>query len=191
MTEVDLGLCNDLRFLNEDTFNCCYELKKVIFSKNLVEIKERCFLETGLYEIVFPSTLKFIRSNAFFGNNNLEKIDLKNVKEIEDLCFCNCNNLKEVVLPETLEQIGEKLFSKCYNLKKVNVDSNVLLPENSFDRTSHNITLLIDANKKKEYEKIFEERQNIVLQTKSIDYYLDKNKSFKEINNYYKEISER
>ena len=105
--------------------------------------------------------------------------------------YYNYNNLKEAVLPETLEQIGEKLFSKCYNLKKVNVDSSVLLPENSFDRTSRNITLLIDVNKKKEYEKIFKEKQNIVLQAKSIDYYLDKNKSFKEINNYYKEISER
>lgn len=187
LTKVDLSLCDNLKFLNEDIFNDCYNLKKVMLPKNLIEIKENCFSETGLYEITFPPTLKFIRSNAFFGNNNLEKIDLKNVKEIGHLCFSNCSNLKEAVLPETLEQIGEKLFSKCYNLKKVNVGGNVLLPENSFDGTARNITLLIDASKKKEYEKIFKEKQNITLQTKSIDYYLDKNKSFKEINSAFKD----
>ncbi len=187
LTEANLSLCDDLRFLYEDAFSDCYNLEKVFLPKNLIEIKERCFMETELCEITFPPTLKFIRSGAFFGNSNLEKIDLKNVKEIDSLCFSDCTNLKEVNLPETLEQIGEKLFSKCYSLKKVNIDGNVLLPENSFDGIAHNIMILIDANKKNKYEEIFKEKQNIVLQTKSIDYYLDKNKSFKEINSAFKD----
>ena len=50
-----------------------------------------------MFEVIFPTTLKFIGYQA----------------------FRDCDDLKKVILPEGLEEIDEEAFSFCRCLKEV------------------------------------------------------------------------
>lgn len=73
--------------------------------------------------IVFPTTLKTLKTNAFDGCSGLEKIDLSNTQigAIGNYSFRNCSNLAEVKAPDTLKSIGEAGFANCKNLLKIDL----------------------------------------------------------------------
>ena len=48
----------------------------------------------------------------------------KELKIIEEYAFSNCTNLKQLILPNTLESIGLRAFMNCRYLK-----NNVEIPE--------------------------------------------------------------
>lgn len=82
--------------------------------------KEAC---TKIKSIVFPTTLKTLKTNAFDGCNGLEKIDLSNtqIEAIGNYSFRNCSNLAEVKAPNTLKSIGAASFANCKNLLKIDL----------------------------------------------------------------------
>ena len=95
-------------------------VKKIIISEGITSIGENAFREyNNLYsftEVVLPDTLVSIKSGAFFANRELESINFpEGLKEIADNSFGFCG-LKTVVLPSTIEKIGDSAFAmleKC------------------------------------------------------------------------------
>lgn len=73
--------------------------------------------------IVFPTTLKTLKTNAFDGCSGLEKIDLSNTQigAIGNYSFRNCSNLAEVKAPDTLKSIGAASFANCKKLLKIDL----------------------------------------------------------------------
>ncbi|MDE6738355.1 MAG: leucine-rich repeat domain-containing protein, partial [Lachnospiraceae bacterium] len=58
-----------------------------------------------------PSTVVKIKPYAFWGDYNLEKVNISsNVKEISAYAFSNCKNLKEVNIPYSVKNIDMKAF---------------------------------------------------------------------------------
>jgi hypothetical protein len=82
--------------------------------------KEAC---AKIKSIVFPTTLKTLKTNAFDGCSGLEKIDLSNTQigAIGNYSFRNCSNLAEVKAPDTLKSIGAASFANCKNLLKIDL----------------------------------------------------------------------
>lgn len=82
--------------------------------------KEAC---AKIKSIVFPTTLKTLKTNAFDGCSGLEKIDLSNTQigAIGNYSFRNCSNLAEVKAPDTLKSIGAASFANCKNLLKIDI----------------------------------------------------------------------
>ena len=88
----------------------------------------------------------------FWNSNNIKKIVIENQPETEgfksigNTTFCAMTQVKEVVLPETMEKIGSAAFHYCLSLEKINLPdsltniawaafndtsiSNFILPEN-------------------------------------------------------------
>ncbi|ELP93740.1 hypothetical protein EIN_321630 [Entamoeba invadens IP1] len=54
-----------------------------------------------------------------FANDYIKNLNLGNIKEIDEYCFGSA--LEEVTIPTTLTKIGHKLFTKCNNLRKVDL----------------------------------------------------------------------
>lgn len=70
-----------------------------------------------------------------FADSTLEIVDLfDSVTNIEAGAFRNCINMKELILPESVEVIGESAFAGCSGLERVSIlcDPSVI-PEGAFE----------------------------------------------------------
>ena len=101
-------------------------LKKVIFEDGIVTIPSGILNNTGLEEIVLPSSVKTIGSYAFSNNKSLEKIYLLDgVRQIEEGAFSGNSKLSVVELPETLTEISSYVFSDTPSLTHINLPSGI------------------------------------------------------------------
>ena len=82
-----------------------------------------------------PSTVKEIKSNAFWGCKKLEKVYFgSNVKIIPDYAFTGCTSLKKVSFPYSLRTIGMKAFADCIHLGVTEIPMSVSnIHETAFD----------------------------------------------------------
>ena len=66
-----------------------------------------------------------IAASAFY-NSKIQKVTVgKNVKEIGQSAFQNCQKLETVSLPEGLQTIGMSAFNSCRALKSINIPSTI------------------------------------------------------------------
>lgn len=122
-------------------------MKSVYISEGVKVIEGEAFKESGIETIHFPDTLKEIKELAFYRTNltnvelpslevlgakvflksKIQKIDMKKslIKRIVLGCFEGCKNLKEVILPESLDVIGGNAFRNTASLKSIVIPKNV------------------------------------------------------------------
>ena len=75
---------------------------------------------------IFLKDTEIISSAAFWGCDNLEKIQFGSQLRIIDYrAFANCKALKELVFPRTLTHIKQKAFEGCSSLEKINLSMGV------------------------------------------------------------------
>ncbi len=79
--------------------------------------------DSGTYEI--PGGFEKISDSAFFNSSLKEIIVPDSVKEIGDSAFFQCRNLESVRLPDGLQALEDTLFSNCTGLKNVNIPDSV------------------------------------------------------------------
>lgn len=73
-----------------------------------------------------PSTVEKIKPYAFWGDYNLEKVNISsNAKEISAYAFSNCKNLKEVGIPYSVKNIDMKAFEDCIRLREIEIPPSV------------------------------------------------------------------
>lgn len=119
------------------------EFDNVYISKNVEDIPDYCFKECKIKSIDFsniniigkeafdiveftntnlelPESVTIIEDSAFRGSN-ISKIKLpKTMVRLGSGPFWGCENLTEVVMPESLEIIPEEAFAECRSLKTIN-----------------------------------------------------------------------
>lgn len=84
-------------------------------------------------EIIIPSEIQIIGTNAFAKNCNIEKVIIpEGVTTIEDWAFYGCNSLQSVHLPNSITHIGEGAFEDCFNLNKINVPEHADVGSSAF-----------------------------------------------------------
>ncbi len=75
---------------------------------------------------VMPSTVSKIKPYAFWGDYNLESVEIgSNVKEIPAYAFSNCKNLKDVYIPYSVKNIDMKAFEDCVRLRRIEIPLSV------------------------------------------------------------------
>ncbi len=73
-----------------------------------------------------PSTVGTISTYAFWGNKNLQSVDISgNVNEISAYAFSNCCNLKLVNIPYSVRTISLKAFEDCVRLRNITIPISV------------------------------------------------------------------
>ena len=77
-------------------------------------------------EVPEEYTLTAISAGAFMGNENLKKVIIPDsVLTVGDAAFQGCTALEEVVLPKGLEKISDRLFYGCEKLEKLEIPETV------------------------------------------------------------------
>lgn len=108
-------------YLGDDT------ITKVIIPEGVTTIEAYAFANlTALEEVVLPTTLTRIGRGAFYNCTNLKKINLQNVKFINEKAFYNCaiEDMEDVVSMDSMVAISNYAFQNC----KFNY---IILPEST------------------------------------------------------------
>ena len=113
---------DNCKYIGFGAFKYCYNLKTIQIPNNVEAIETYSFSSCrNLEEIFFNRNLKEIFPGAFDSCENLKTIDLSNTSlvSIGEEAFCSCSNLMEVILPNSLINLNDKLFRNCNLLTEV------------------------------------------------------------------------
>lgn len=91
-----------LQVIGQSTFYGCPKLKRIVMPSSLKKICDSAFCLSSLEYIRLNEGLEVIEDSAFFHTKLKEIIIPDSVKDIGMWAFGNCNNLKKVTLPSKL-----------------------------------------------------------------------------------------
>lgn len=98
----------------------------VLYNKDKTELIAYTSANADVTEFTVPSTVKTIKSYAFYSAGYLTDIILsENLEIIEDGAFCGCSSLININIPDKVTSFGEKSFNGCVNLTEITISSCV------------------------------------------------------------------
>lgn len=115
--------------------------------------------------LTIPNSVKILEDKAFYRCDNLRKVILSNsVTSMGSLCFGYCSSLTEMNLPNSLQSIGE-LFAAEANLKEVIIPASVTsIGERAFIGCDNLSKIVVDTNNET-YNSF--DNCNAIIETKS------------------------
>ncbi len=134
----------NVMYIGEEAFKDNDNIKKLIISSSVVDIRARAFLNcTALEEVYFVSEdaklpadadIAMIYENAFEGCVNLKKIDFSNAKTVTvaQNCFAGCTNLTTVVDMQKIGTMHHRAFANT-GLTEVHLSGLHMSGEYVFD----------------------------------------------------------
>ena len=119
----------------------CWQINTVKLPLTLETIRGEAFENSGIKDIILPSSLKnIVDGNNFRNCDSLRQISIpggeNGVTSLPSWCFAYCDSLHKVVLPNHLATMGERCFFYC---DLYDIDIPGTLKEVSYDGFSHNL----------------------------------------------------
>lgn len=106
-------------------FSLCYKLHNIDLS-NIKDIDEHAFEECNRLTQVDASNVETIGDYAFSNCYNFTGIKLSNkLDAINRGVFAYCEQLKEIFLPDSINDIASRAFEECTSLEKVRFSKNI------------------------------------------------------------------
>ena len=100
-------------------------LKKVVLPDSLESLDVLFQGYEKLENINIPSKISEIKHGQFNGCTNLEFIELnEGLKKVDGYAFMR-SGLKDIVLPSTVREIGDRAYAECHNLTNVTIPNSV------------------------------------------------------------------
>ena len=139
----------NVMYIAEEAFEDNDTMKTVVIPKTVTEISARAFLNcTALEKVYFIditedgaapvddlAALNLIRENAFQGCENLQELNLTNVKVITvgAYAFADCAKLSKIVYMEKIGIADRYAFKGCTALSNINITGLHTASENIFE----------------------------------------------------------
>lgn len=116
---VTVQLPDSVTEIGKEAFKQCSSLNTIEFPKNLTTIDDKTFNGTGLTEITLPKSLTTC-GDFIFMDSALSKVTFESgtVKIPDNACEF-AGELKTVVIPSTVKEIGNGAFAGCSKLSGV------------------------------------------------------------------------
>ena len=106
-------------------------------SSNLAYMGDSAFSSCELSKIYFPATIRKIGTSAFYGCDSLETVQFAedcSIISIGTGAFQFCMALKNIKIPESVQNIGDYAFYQCNQLEELVLSTNVdFIGESSFE----------------------------------------------------------
>lgn len=119
-----LNTDDDLFYIDDVLFGYGVGRSKKNVSVNIKEgtrlIADCAFIrDKGIYDVTFPSTLRYIGEGAFEECIGITDINIPDAVEIGSCAFWGCSNITDISLADTIETIGAGAFYNCVSLTEI------------------------------------------------------------------------
>lgn len=122
-----IAICKEAFFsyrVGQTTHFSGHEIKHILFPETLRYIDSDAFYycdQLITLDFHLSTQLEFISGSAFKGCKSLTSVDLSgtNLKYMGGQVFKNCESLKTVSLPGSIEDVGSGLFEGCSKLEAI------------------------------------------------------------------------
>ncbi|MDO4503236.1 MAG: leucine-rich repeat protein [Coriobacteriia bacterium] len=142
-TSLDLSACDQLKSYTIKS-DCLKKIKlKNAYGNGLKDCK-------GLQSVTLVSADEtMIEDYAFKGCTSLTQLDLvnSNVTVIMLGAFMECTSLETVYLPASVENVADKAFYGCSNLKNVLIQDKPTIESGAFDGCHEDLTFYVKRDK--------------------------------------------
>lgn len=155
VTKIPSGIfegCCSLKTINapnvdtvcEQAFYDCKNLEVFDFSK-LQTLGHMAFAYTGIRKAVFSDRLVNLGTAIFSSCNNLQTVDMKacKIREVPCQCFCFCNELKDIQLPQDITAFNSSCFLRA-KINKLVINAGTYVDNNAFGKSFINELVFAD-----------------------------------------------
>lgn len=155
ITKIPSGIfenCYSLKTVNapnvntvcEHAFYGCKNLEAFDFSK-LQSLERMAFAYTGIHEAIFSGRLVNLGVAIFSSCNNLQTVDMKacKIRKIPCQCFCFCEGLKDIQLPQDVIAFDNGCFLRA-KLNKLTINAGTYVDDNAFGKSFINELVFAD-----------------------------------------------
>lgn len=151
-TEINAINLKSVQEIEYKAFADCISLEKIVFPEHLSYVAHSAFENTKWFEerrqndevvtasnilidasmavkgsgtVIVPEGITDISPYCFENNNNIKKVILPNsIKHIGGMAFSDCTHLEDIDLCN-VETLGDALFYQCYSLKEITLPKSV------------------------------------------------------------------
>lgn len=97
------------------------------FPEGLEELGDGSFYGTRIKEAILPNSCQSIPGGDHFSlDYELEKVRFpEGLKKIPVSFVENCTKLREFIMPNSIEEIGDRAFWQCFSLPELHISSNL------------------------------------------------------------------
>ena len=126
LSEIDLSVCNELKYIESYAFESCKSLKSVKFPSSLQRIYSYAFQNTNLSDVIIPSSVTTIYSYAFASITQLKSFTCGENSQLTDLWdhVLVAAKIQSFAIPDKLKSITGNCFDSCLDLINFQINSN-------------------------------------------------------------------
>lgn len=118
LTTISMG--KNVKTIGDSAFAGCTSLKNINLPDSIINIGAHAFEESGVKNIVLPTGITKINNHTFSKCKSLEKIIIpQSVEVIGEKAFFYCFALKMIQIPEGVKEIQSWVFRDCKSLETV------------------------------------------------------------------------
>ncbi len=137
-----------LKKIGHSAFANCEALGDITFNEGLETIGNMGFIGCNLTEIILPDTVTEVGSRCFEGNYGVEKLKISKGMTVIPFRFLDCYpadvvafgqadagvhcELKELVIPDNIKEIGEMAFEGCLDLETIDFGKVEIIRRGAF-----------------------------------------------------------
>ena len=112
--------CNNLKEIHINDLETWLNIDFETLYSNPLYLGPKFYLNgKNIENIEIPDNITKLKKFVFAGLNSLQNINLNKITTIEDLALISCNNLKELVIPNSVTSIGTGILTNCSCLNKL------------------------------------------------------------------------
>lgn len=117
-----------LKSIGYHAFYRCYNLRQAALPEGVNTMGDEAYCEAGLKQLILPTTLKVVPTGSFRNNYELTDLQFNGQTTIYNGTgvFENCTHLKKLVMPSTMESIGNSAFQSCSRLEEVQLNEGLV-----------------------------------------------------------------